>query len=55
MSDRPIKPVAPISPVREVQDIELRRRPSIAQLKQWLAFAKRKAKSRKARQDGEGE
>ncbi len=48
MSDAPITPIRPIRPVHETREIELRRRPSMGQLKQWLAFARKKGKQRKA-------
>lgn len=60
MGDGPVQPVRPIHPIREVEEVELRRRPSFGQLRQWLAFAKRKGKTRKAKApsgegaDGEG-
>lgn len=48
MSDKPIEPIHPVRPVRDVQEIGLRRRPSLGQLRQWLNFARKKGKQRKA-------
>jgi hypothetical protein len=54
MADRPIKPIRPISPEPAVREVELRRRPSLGQLRRWLAFVKKKARDRRNRETGGG-
>jgi hypothetical protein len=46
-SDDPVKPIRPIAPIRAFGDIELRRRPSLGQLRQWIDFVQRKNRDKK--------
>jgi hypothetical protein len=48
MFDSPIRPIWPVRAVRAVRTVYLRRRPSPAQLRTWLRFARQGAKRRAA-------
>jgi hypothetical protein len=52
---RTVNPIEPISPVRGIRRIVLRRVPSFAQLRMWLAFARQKAKDRPVRRPASGQ
>lgn len=53
MNERPIESIHPVRPVETVREVELRRRPSSVQLRQWLSFSRRLANDRKKHQNDE--